>query len=86
MNPAFTGVARRQSFPCQAAAAECHSDSGIRDEEEAQHHLIPSLFSNTNQKAEADLINSWRIRNARGNILSVINISATEITKQSTSD
>jgi len=55
------------SFPCHVAAAECDSDNGIRDEGETQHHLISNLFSNTNQRAGADLINSWRIRNAAGN-------------------
>lgn len=46
------------SFPCHVAAVERDGDSGIRDEGEMQHHLISNLFSNTNQSAEADLINS----------------------------
>lgn len=71
------------SFPCKVTAAECDSDSQIRDEGKTQHHLTSSLFSNINQRAEADLINSFRTRNDIDSILSVINVSVTKIIKQS---
>lgn len=71
------------SSPFKVTAAECDSDSQIRDEGKTQHHLTSSLFRNINQRAEADLINSCRTRNNTDNMLSVINVSVTIKIKKS---
>lgn len=77
MNPVSTKVARRQLF---LARQLLQNDSRTGDKGEMQQHLISSVFSNTNQSAEADFINSWRTRNATVNkVLVVFGISVAGI-------